>query len=132
MTTKKQQRQPKERQFIGMPAKITAILENESDRGVILVLAAYLEEVLGLIVRAACVTDEDADKILKFRALAGGFDLKIQLCKAFALIHPVEVKGLQAVRKIRNCAAHFDDKRGLDVLFDSDSTIDQVILLWLL
>lgn len=117
---------PKEHKFQGMPAKITAILEKESDRGAILVLAAYLEEVLGLIVRAACVTDEDADKILEFRAPAGGFDLKIQLCKATALIHSAEVDGLQAVRRIRNAAAHFDKDHGFDTLFDSDSTISLV------
>ena len=117
---------PTIRDFVGMPTKITAILAGESDRGTILVLAAYLEELLGFIVRAACVSDADADKILEFRGPAGGFDLKIQLCKALGLIHSEEVQGLQAVRKIRNSAAHFDTKRGFDVLFDTESTIAHV------
>jgi hypothetical protein len=114
------------KRFVGMPKRITKLVEDESDRGAILILAAYLEEILGLIVSGACVSQEEGDKILEFRGPAGGFDLKIQLCKALALIHPVEVQGLDAVRKIRNCAAHFDSKRGFDVLFDSQSTIDNV------
>jgi hypothetical protein len=124
--TTQQDREPKEQRFVGMPKKITKLIEGESDRGTILILAAYLEEILGLIVNAACVSDDDGDKILEFRGPAGGFELKTQLCKALALIHPEEANGLQAVRKVRNAAAHFDTKRGFDVLFDSQPTADQV------
>jgi hypothetical protein len=121
-----QVRKSKTEQLIGMPKQITKLVEAESDRGAILILAAYLEEILAAIITGACVSDEEGEKILEFRGPAGGFDLKIQLCKAFALIHPIEVQGLEAVRKIRNCAAHFDQKRGFDVLFDSEQTIDLV------
>jgi hypothetical protein len=112
--------------FLGMPKKVTALVDNESDRGAILILAAYLEEILGLIVNAMCLSDEEGARIQEHRGPAGGFDLKIQLCSALGWIHSSEAKGLQSVRKIRNNAAHFDNKRGFDVLFDSDQTIAHV------
>jgi hypothetical protein len=111
----------------GMPARITKLVEGESDRGVILILAAYLDELLADLLRTACVSPEVAEDILDVRRPAGDFESRISLCLAFGLIHPTEATALQAVRKIRNSAAHFDKKgRGFDVLFDSDSTIDQV------
>lgn len=116
----------KEDEFAGMAKTVTSLVSTESDRGAILVLAAYLEEILGLIVRAACVTDDDADTILEFRGPAGGFHLKIQLCKALALIHSDEAKALNMVRSIRNSAAHFDSKHGFNVLFDSQAAIARV------
>lgn len=116
--------------FLGMPEKITALLKAESDRGAILILGAYLEEILGFIVRGVCVSNDIADSLLQLRRPAGDFDSRILLCEALALIHPDEASGLRAVQKIRNGAAHFDRKgRGFDVLFDSQSTCDQVVNL---
>jgi hypothetical protein len=125
--SKRPERGPAEEGFLGMPAKITQLLNSESDRGAILILGAYLDELLGLIVRAACVSDAVADELLEFRRPAGDFDSKILLCTAFGLIHPDEMTALRAIQKIRNRAAHFDKKGGgFDVLFDSPQTADQV------
>ena len=111
----------------GMPAKITKLVEGESERGGILILSAYLEELLGELVRASCISSEKAESILEFRRPAGDFDSKSSLCIAFGLIHESEAAGLNAVRRIRNRAAHFDKKgHGFDVLFDADQTVDQV------
>ena len=111
----------------GMPARITKLVEGESDRGAILILATYLDELLADLIRTACVSAEIADDLLDVRRPAGDFESRISLCLAFGLIHPADAAALQAVRKIRNSAAHFDKKgRGFDVLFDSDATIDQV------
>lgn len=113
--------------YLGMPEQVTEHLKSESDRGVILILAAYLEELLGLIVRESCVTNADADVLLQLRRPAGDFNSKILLCSAFALIHNEEAQALKSIQKIRNRAAHFDRKgRGFDVLFNSAQTIDQV------
>ena len=114
--------------FIGLPTKITALLKTESDRGVILILAAYLEEILGIVIAAACVTPASADAILNHRQPAGDFDSRMLVAHAFGLIHEEDVKGLKIVQRIRNKAAHFDRSgRGFDVLFDSPPTIDQVV-----
>lgn len=116
-----------EAQFCGLPKQITALLEKESDRGVILILAAYLEETLALIVRASCTTDGLGKKLLEYRAPAGDFSSKIALCEAFGSISAEEAHALHVIRSIRNSAAHFDDKgRGFEVLFDSPKTLDQV------
>lgn len=115
------------KEFSGMPKQITKLLKSESDRGVILILASYLEELLGFIVRESCVSDANADKMLQLRRPAGDFDSKILLCTAFAFIHYEEMQALRCIQKMRNRAAHFDRKgRGFDVLFNSDQTIDQV------
>jgi hypothetical protein len=53
--------------FLGMPKKVTALVDNESDRGAILILAAYLEEILGLIVNAMCLSDEEGARIQEHR-----------------------------------------------------------------
>lgn len=111
----------------GLPAKITELIKSESDRGVILILGAYLEELCGDVIRAACVTDDEADNILELRQPAGDFASKISLGVAFGLIHESEAKALHIIRKIRNSAAHFDKTgNGFDVLFDADKTIDHV------
>ncbi|HBG28352.1 MAG: hypothetical protein A2Y10_08770 [Planctomycetes bacterium GWF2_41_51] len=113
--------------FQGMPKEITKLLKSESDRGCILILTAYLEEILGLIVRGACVSDDDAEMLLQLRCPGGDFNSKILLCSAFGLIHHEEAQALKCIQRIRNKAAHFDRKgQGFQVLFDSSETIDQV------
>lgn len=113
--------------FKGIPEKLTKLLDSESDRGVILIVAAYLDELLGLIIRSATVSDSLGAGLLDHRHPAGDFSGRISLCEAFGLIHEQEARALNLVRKIRNSAAHFDGKgRGFDVLFDSPGTSDQV------
>lgn len=111
----------------GLPAKITKLINSESDRGVILILSAYLEEICGDVIRASCVSGDEADKILDLRQPGGDFASKISIGTAFGLIHSSEAKALNIIRKVRNSAAHFDKSgSGFDVLFDADKTIDQV------
>lgn len=114
-------------EFPGLEKKVTELVEKESDRGAILILAAYLEEILALLVRAICVSDKLGQKLTELNKPAGDFDSKIILCVSLGLISEDEGRALRFVQKIRNRAAHFDKKgRGFDVLFDSDPTIDQV------
>lgn len=120
----------KESAFLSVPERITVLLETESDRGAILILATYIEEILGILVAAACVSDALADNILKHGQPAGTFDARMLLAQAFGMIHEEDVKGLRIIQKIRNKAAHFDRSgRGFDVLFDSPATADQVVEL---
>jgi hypothetical protein len=112
---------------LGTPGQITKLIEGESDRGIILILGAYLEEILGDIIRTSCTSDEIADHLLEFRQPAGDFSSKISLCLAFGFIHSSEAQALNTIRKIRNAAAHFNrNAKGFDVLFDADQTIDLV------
>lgn len=114
--------------FLGLPKSFTALLSKESDRGAILILGAYLDEILSLIVRASCVSDNLGKELLKHRGPAGDFSSRIALCQAMGLISSDEANALNCLRRIRNAAAHFDQKgRGFDVLFDSDETKELVV-----
>ncbi|MDO7849690.1 hypothetical protein Q5H92_25225 [Hymenobacter sp. M29] len=123
----------KEEALFTLPQRITELVETESDRGSILILGAYIDEILGLLISAACVSDSLGDGILKHGHPAGTFDSRLLIAQAFGLIHDEDVKGLRIIQKIRNKAAHFDRSgRGFDVLFDSPATADQVVELSLL
>lgn len=116
--------------LLGMPKKITKLVESESARGKILILTAYLDELLSELVSYSSVNEKAAKKLLDYKGPAGDFDSKITLCSAFALLHETEEKALNAIRKIRNKAAHFDKKgQGFDVLFDAEQTYGQVVNL---
>ena len=117
------------RSLLGLPKTVTRQLKNESDRGAILVLAAYLEEILAELVRAACVDDDTATQLLELHHPAGDFYSKILLCTALALVHAEEARALRRVQTLRNRAAHFDKRLGFDVLFDSSETVDHVASL---
>jgi len=120
----------KEEALLELPQRITELVEKESDRGVILILGAYIDEILGLIIAAACVSDAIAEGILKHGQPAGTFDARLVLAQALGLIHDEDVKALRIIQKVRNKAAHFDRTgRGFDVLFDSPTTADQIVEL---
>ncbi len=109
----------------GMPKKVTALINKESERGLILILSSYLEEILGYMIRRACTSDSIGKSLIESRGPAGDFSGKISLCLAFGLISAGEHGALTCLRKIRNNAAHFDHNgREFDVLFDSQKTID--------
>ncbi|MGI4735055.1 MAG: hypothetical protein ACRYG7_07745 [Janthinobacterium lividum] len=107
-----------------------AHLEKESDRGAILILGAYIEEALGIVITRHCVSDAAASKLLKHGQAGGTFEARLTLAEAFGFLHDSEIVGLRILQKIRNKAAHFDRSgRGFDVLFDSALTADQVVAL---
>ena len=118
------------RKLIPDTNELKASLAKESDRGAILILAAYIEEIIGLILSDACVSANAASTLLKHGQPAGTFDSRVMLVEALGLVHVTEAKSLRFIQKIRNKAAHFDRSgRGFDVLFDSASTADQVVAL---
>lgn len=116
--------------FLSMPKEITKLVKDESDRGGILILSAYLEEILGLLLQSICITEKHGQKLLQLNSPAGDFNSKRTLCTALGLISNDEDKALKIIQNIRNKAAHFDRKgRGFDVLFNSEQTINQVLEL---
>lgn len=115
------------RRFAELPKKVTALVEKESDRGAILILAAYVEELLGQIIFESCSSEKLGEELLQFRNPGGDFSSKILLCEAFGFISPDEANAANCLRRVRNNAAHFDPKgRGFDVLFDSPQTAQQI------
>lgn len=86
-------------EFLGLAKKVTELVEKESDRGAILILAAYLEEILGLLVRAICVSDKLGQKLTELNKPAGDFDSKIILCVSLGLISEDEGRALRFVQK---------------------------------
>jgi len=115
-------------QFAGLPKKVTGHLEKESARGAILIVSAYVEEILALIISESCTSEKLGEEIQQYRRPAGDFSSKILLCEAFGLISPDEASAADCLRKVRNSAAHFDSRkgRGFDVLFDSAQTVEQI------
>jgi hypothetical protein len=110
--------------------ELRELLAKESDRGAILIIAAHVEEVLGLLIGSICVSAEAAESLLKHGQPAGDFESRVVLAQTLGLIHETEVRALRMIQKIRNRAAHFDRTgRGFDVLFDSPATMDQVMAL---
>ena len=91
-------------------------LNNESERGAVLISASYLEEQLREII-AAFLREIDASKRIMadgFNAPLGTFAARIAASAALALITDHEYKDLQAIRKIRNRFAHNHRKTFLD------------------
>lgn len=111
----------------GRPKRVTELVQGESDRGAILILGSYLEEILASIIEDHCVNAELAADLLEVRRPAGDFDSKIRIAVAFGMIHREDASALHSVRKIRNAAAHFDfNSDGVASMFSEDSIIDQV------
>jgi hypothetical protein len=113
--------------FQGLPKKLTKLLEHESDRGAILILGAYVDQILALMIQSAAVNGRFGKALLDHRRPAAEFSSRILLCEAFGLIHHEEARALDLVRKIRNKAAHFESEgSGFEVLFDHPGTVNQV------
>jgi hypothetical protein len=129
MTTKKKSDSTDDYALMPTPTSesIMPLLNNESDRGVILIGAAYLEEILGSIINGMCVNNTYAKEILSLKGPAGDYESKLLITQAFGIIHPEHVKSLRIIQRMRNKAAHFErGGRGFNVLFNTSETIAQV------
>lgn len=102
---------------------------NESDRGVILMGAALLEEMLADLIASRCTSRKAAHALLgDYKAPIGAFSEKIVLAHAFGLLSDLERSHLDWIRELRNDAAHFEKKqgRGFRVCFDAVSTQEEL------
>ena len=85
----------------------------ESERGAILVIGAWLDELVDRLLREHFVDNgEVAEKLLGISAPLAAFSARIDLCYLIGLISTREHHDLHRIREIRNAAAHFDWKRG--------------------
>jgi DNA-binding MltR family transcriptional regulator len=94
-------------------------LAKESQRGQVLIAAAFLDNALRGCVLAVCKKQGvDAAVALRLlgdkeggsRAILADFGAKLPVCRAFGLISQELYEALEAVRKIRNLCAHSDFK----------------------
>lgn len=106
------------------------VLEHESDRGYVLVIADYLDNSLQELinVKANIVNPNgkyfksDFDRLFNPDGLLGSFSSKIKLAYLFGLIDEKLFKIIDYVRGIRNDFAHTVEKASLD----SDSNKDRL------
>jgi DNA-binding MltR family transcriptional regulator len=97
----------------------------ESDRGCVLVTAAFLDEALEALLRARMSSEKGAAEAIGqlFRAdgALGSFSAKIELSRALGVIGDSERSDLTKIRKLRNLMAHshgpadFSDQRVRDM-----------------
>lgn len=82
-------------------------LYEESDRGCVLMGAAFLESELGEVLRSHFVDDPQAAIDFLGRQGAGSsFSARVELCYLLGLIGPAARRDLNLIRKIRNAFAH--------------------------
>ena len=83
------------------------VLNAESARGVVLVAASYLENVLLDVLRSFLIEGKPQEQILSgFNAPIGSLSAKIALSASLGLINERERKECDTIRKIRNNFAH--------------------------
>lgn len=105
------------------------LLHRESDRGCVLVGGAILDEMLGAVLRAYFVHDEElAKEIFQLpNAALSTFSSRIRICRALGLITDAFFRDLERIRTIRNQAAHFDRRgeKGFDFAFQNPDVGDR-------
>lgn len=110
-------------------------LEKQTDRGMGIIGAAYVEERLTDAIRSRFVPENDqADELLSYRGPLGTLGAKTDAAYAFGLIGEVTRRDLHLIRKIRNDFAHLVEPMS----FDTDSIANRcreikisATILWL-
>lgn len=98
-------------------------LDNESDRGVILIIGAMLDELLAELLMNV-LDPSVADKLVNgSTAPLGSFSARAKVSFAIGVIDAQDYKDIELIRKVRNAAAHFDGKQGFNTGFESQSVI---------
>lgn len=94
-------------------------IKSESERGVVLINATILDEVLKEAIESHLVEHKDVKKLTEgFNAPIGTFHSRILLSFAIGLIPEDEYKQLELIRKIRNEFAH-----NVEASFESKSVV---------
>ena len=106
-------------------------LEGESDRGCMLVVGAWLDELLGHLLEASIVSHGPTRKALfeEPNAPLATFSGRINLAHGLGLIAQDEYEALHQIRSLRNTAAHFEKKklaRGFITGFEDETVASQV------
>lgn len=94
---------------------IMVLLTNESERGAILIGTGKVEENLEKLVLTLLPSKSKGytSRLLSYPGALSSFAAKIELCYAFRVINQRMYNSLNAIRRIRNIAAHSSDKFSL-------------------
>ena len=99
----------KQEEGFDLMVKLTAELEKESDRGMALLAASYLEFLLGsLVITKMLVEPSEAQKMLLEgpNAPLATFSSRIDMAYCLGLLNHDQKRDLNLIRKIRNVFAH--------------------------
>ena len=96
-------------------------LNEESDRGAVLIAATMIENLLSDILSSFFIKGKSSERLLSgFNAPLGTFSSKIEACLAMGLVADEEYADIEVIRKIRNTFAHtievnFGDRKVKDL-----------------
>ncbi|WP_408595307.1 hypothetical protein ACIPCF_18865 (plasmid) [Paracoccus marcusii] len=98
------------------------LLADESPRGMVLVIAAELDRLLGLAIKACLKKGAGLDELEKDnQGPIAAFSSKINLSHALRIIDDTELRDIHLIRKIRNDFAH-----ETDVSFSTPSVMSRI------
>lgn len=99
--------------------ELNSSLYTESSRGALLIATAHVDDQLTKLIEAVLpkdLTKNHKDRLLKYPGHLSSFSSKIELSYAFRLIGENLYDSLNALRKVRNDAAHSNSKIELSEL----------------
>lgn len=114
----------------GKSAGFFETIKAESDRGCVLVAAAFLDEALELLLRSNMYNDtkllkKTIDPLFVPVGPLGSLGVKIDLCRALKLLYTEEFEDLISIRNLRNYFAH----SYVDASFADQKAIDHILNL---
>lgn len=93
--------------FLGRLGELVGRLEKQDDRNLSLMLAAYMEDILGSVLLHYLVDGASAKELVTgFNAPLGTFASRTRAAHALGLISDQQSRTLNLIRKIRNQFAH--------------------------
>ena len=113
-------------------------IKAESDRGCVLVAAAFLDEALELLLRSKMksepqVVKKSADPLLTGIGPLKSFWAKTELCRTLDLLAEWEYEDLSRIRNLRNLFAHsyehadFDDPRVIEIVMKLNAFGERIV-----
>jgi mannitol operon repressor len=88
-------------------AEMLAEANTETDRGIVLVITAFVDDLLGRVLAAFLIKNESAEMLLSgFNAPLGTFATKTAACHAMGLITDEDSRQCNLLRRIRNEFTH--------------------------
>lgn len=117
-------------------ADMMILLTNESERGAILIGTEKVAESLEKLILSLLPSKNKsyANRLLNYPGVLCSFAAKIELCYVFRIINERIYNSLNAIRKIRNIAAHSSDGFSLqerdfelNVIYDFEENMPQLI-----